>query len=100
MVQAGGERWPTHPRTPAGEAACDLDGGGNISSGSRSRPLEVVALFEILDEPGPGGLPAQSFPSRGARCRGVDRPEDAHPSEVLAGVFGSERYHADVQMPS
>jgi hypothetical protein len=46
--------------------------------------VEVVALVEIVDEPGMGRLPSQELAGQRARGRAVDRDERPQPTEVLA----------------
>ena len=45
--------------------------------------VEVVALVEVVDEPGMGGLPSQQLVGQRARGGAVGRHEMGQPGEVL-----------------
>src|SRR6059036_498264 len=61
---------------------------------------EVVALVEIVDESGMGGLPAQHLPGQGAAGWAVDREVAGEPGEVLGRVLGRDGDHGEVEMPA
>jgi hypothetical protein len=54
----------------------------------RSRPVEVVALLEVLDEPLVGRIPAHLRAGDGTRRRLIDREEASEPAEVRGGAVG------------
>src|ERR1019366_2872659 len=60
--------------------------------------VEVVALVQVLDEPGPGRLPVEQLAGQLARGRAVDREEAAQPAEVLACVLGGDGDRRQIQM--
>ena len=50
--------------------------------------VEVVALAEIVDQPGMSRLPHEQFAGERARRGAVEPEEPGQPREMRAGVFG------------
>src|SRR6266851_1782039 len=61
--------------------------------------MEVVALIEVLDEPGMCRLPAQQLAGQRARDRVVGREEAGQEAEVLARLAGGDGDHRDGAQP-
>src|SRR6266581_2976380 len=60
--------------------------------------MEVVALIEVLDEPGMCRLPAQQLAGQRARDRVVGREEAGQEAEVPARLAGRDGDHRDVEV--
>ena len=60
--------------------------------------MEVVALIEVLDEPGMCRLPAQQLAGQRARDRVVGREEAGQEAEVLARLARRDGDHRDVEV--
>ena len=60
--------------------------------------MEVVALIEVLDEPGMCRLPAQQLAGQRARDRVVGREEEGQKAEVLARLAGRDADHRDADV--
>src|SRR5258708_27992343 len=65
---------------------------------SRGWVVEVVALFEVVDEPGMGLVPPHQLAGQRARGRAVDREEAGQPAKVLARVRGRDGDYREVEM--
>jgi len=88
-----GTRWARPPCEGSGL----LGRAGPLSScGS---VVEIVALVEIVDEPGLGGLPPQQPAGQCAGRRAVDPDEGRQKPEVLASIRGGDGSHREVEMP-
>src|SRR5258708_39050622 len=57
---------------------------------SRGWVVEVVALFEVIDEPGMGRVPTHQLAGQRARGRAVDREAAGQPAKVLACLLGRD----------
>src|SRR6266849_4607805 len=60
--------------------------------------MEVVALLEVLNEPGMCRLPAQQLAGQRARDRVVGREEAGQEAELLARLVGRDGDHRDVEV--
>src|SRR5260370_2375588 len=60
--------------------------------------MEVVALIEVLDEPGMCRLPAQQRAGQHARDRVAGREEAGQEAEVPARLAGRDGDHRDVEL--
>src|SRR6266567_6079259 len=61
--------------------------------------MEVVAVIEVLDEPGMGRLPAEQLAGQRARDRVVGREEAGQEAEVPARLAGRDGDHREVEVP-
>ena len=96
---------PTHrlrtvAQDPAARCRADRSRGVARSDRCGAAGLEVVALIEVFDQPGPGGLPSQQFACDCAGCRAVEREEACEPGEVRPGLLWGDGDHRDVEVPA
>src|SRR5712691_7180738 len=102
------QSWPSgSPPRPSGVACPSATCSPNTrrkawpaTGQPRSEVVEVVALVEVVDEPGLGRLPSQQLAGQRARGRAIGPDEGSQPGEVRSCVPGSDGDHGEVEMPS